>query len=95
MLEQELYKRAIKLWGKTAQIDMAIEEMAELTQALCKIKRKTQPKGIIYNLFEEIADVEIMLEQLKIIFNCEDIVLEYKDQKLERLEKRILEGEKA
>lgn len=34
-----LLTRAIRTYGEPAQIDMAIEEMAELTKALCKIKR--------------------------------------------------------
>lgn len=34
-----LLDRAITTYGAPAQMDMAVEEMAELTQALCKIKR--------------------------------------------------------
>ena len=34
-----LLDRAITAYGAPAQIDMAVEEMAELTKALCKIKR--------------------------------------------------------
>lgn len=51
-------------YGERNQIDMAIEEMSELTQALSKYKR-----GKEHNVEEEIADVQIMLDQLKLIFN--------------------------
>ena len=35
-----LLDRAITTYGAPAQMDMAVEEMAELTKALCKIKRQ-------------------------------------------------------
>ena len=34
-----LLDRAITAYGAPAQMDMAVEEMAELTKALCKVKR--------------------------------------------------------
>lgn len=34
-----LLDRAITTYGAPAQMDMAVEEMAELTKALCKVKR--------------------------------------------------------
>jgi len=37
---------------------------------------------------EEIADVEIMIEQLRYIFDV-DLIDQFKSEKLERLEKRI------
>ena len=62
----EVYQKALLKWGYEAQLDMAIEEFAELTQAICKVKRK----GLIEaqtNLIEEMVDAQIMLEQLKIV----------------------------
>ena len=69
---------AIVRYGVKAQTDVAIEEMAELTQALIRHRR-----GRPSNITEEIADVEIMLEQLKRIYciNTDDL----KQQKLRRL----------
>lgn len=49
------------------QLDIAIEEMSELIQAICKQKRG---KCNLDNILEEIVDVEIMLEQLKMIYDC-------------------------
>ena len=34
-----LLKRAITTYGTRAQADMAVEEMAELTKAICKTRR--------------------------------------------------------
>ena len=34
-----LLDRAITTYGAPAQMDMAVEEMAELTKAICKVKR--------------------------------------------------------
>ena len=62
MNKEKIYKKAIGKYGVAAQLDMVIEEMSELTKEICKIKRG---KGNYMNLVEEIADVEIMLEQLK------------------------------
>lgn len=38
---RDIMLRAIHRYGEAAQIDMAVEEMAELTKALCKVKRAT------------------------------------------------------
>ena len=67
----EILKAAIRLYGEPAQIDVAIEEMSELTKALCKVKRARDTAGITEassNVVEEIADVQIMLDQLRINF---------------------------
>ena len=61
-----------------------IEECAELIQAINKKHR-----GRAHNISEEIADVEIYLEQLKIINNCADEVENYKTAKMKRLKERI------
>ena len=66
-----LLDRAITAYGAPAQMDMAVEEMAELTKALCKVKRVScaaEAKAVLENVVEEMADVQIMLDQLRIIF---------------------------
>lgn len=75
--------RAIGTYGKDAQLTKAVEEMSELTKALCKLKeckrkydtpfnRETQE--VHSNIEEEIADVFIMLVQLFAIFNPHELV---------------------
>lgn len=86
----ELLTRAIRVYGEPAQIDMAIEEMSELTKALCKVKRAhggPETTAAIGNIIEEIADVQIMLDQLRIIFGSDAGTEE--EAKLERLAGRL------
>lgn len=59
----------IQHYGTEKQLDLLIEECGELIQAICKFKRsKLTSKGIEwnYNLVEEIADVENVIEQFKL-----------------------------
>ena len=93
-----LLRRAIATYGIKNQEDVAIEEMSELTKALMKMHRyersgKGNYYGLRMNIFEEIADVEIMLEQLKIIYDCKEATEAVKSAKLYRLEKRLNMGE--
>ena len=85
-----LLDRAITTYGAPAQMDMAVEEMAELTKALCKIKRAQagcEVTAAIGNVIEEMADVQIMLDQLRIIFGRSTAEIE--EDKLRRLLRRI------
>ena len=83
MDEKEIMKMAISKYGDESQIDMAIEEMSELTKALLKRRRKI---GSIDDILEEMADVSIMLDQLEIIFGDYKKIRDYK---MCRLESRI------
>lgn len=80
MTEFEILRAAINTFGEKSQEGVAIEECAELIQALSHKHR-----GRENNIAEEIADVEIMLEQLKIINDCRDEVKKIHKQKIERL----------
>lgn len=90
--ELELYKRALTVWGIGSQLMMAIEEMSELTKEICKYRRfQDKQENYRENIKEEIADVLIMIEQLKYIFKYsnEDIDL-VKQNKLNKLEKYLI-----
>ena len=78
--EQEILITAIRTFGEEAQEGVAIEECSELIQAISHKHR-----GRKHNIAEEIADVEIMLEQLKIINDCHKEVAEIHKQKIDRL----------
>jgi NTP pyrophosphatase (non-canonical NTP hydrolase) len=67
------------------QTMMAIEEMSELTKEICKTKRGKFDKEHIQ---EEMADVQIMLWQLGIIFGDPG---EWINKKMERLEEMVQE----
>ena len=86
MNNNEIYAEAIKTFGEKHQIVKAIEELSELTTALA---RYSLGMGDLDNIAEEIADVEVMCEQLTMIFKNLRQVLKIKDQKIERLRRTI------
>ena len=64
--------------------------MAELTKAICKVKRAqagAEMGAAVENVVEEIADVQIMLDQLRLIFARSTDEVE--EDKLRRLLARI------
>ncbi|BFL38698.1 hypothetical protein K400107F7_03480 [Agathobaculum massiliense] len=87
MTNTELYHLALSTYGAEAQTLMVMEEMSELQKELCKHARG---KDNQLSIAEEIADVLIMLDQMMILHDCESIVAQYKQEKLERLENRIV-----
>jgi NTP pyrophosphatase (non-canonical NTP hydrolase) len=90
----ELYSKAFSRYGYDKQVIVAIEEMSELTKELTKNLRVGFDLLAYYdNIEEEIADVEIMMEQLIRMFSNRKAIDEIKNQKLERLERRLNNGE--
>lgn len=95
METKELYQSAIAHYGEEKQLVKAMKEAAEFIQATAKYIAKPTDKNRD-RMIEEMADLEIMLEQTKMILkpdwnyygieNCVSIV---KDSKLARLQTRI------
>ena len=85
----EICRAALEAFGAEAQMVMAIEEMSELTKELCKHRRG---RNNVESIAEEIADVEIMLRQMVMLFDCKEVVDKYRRDKLERLAERIKEA---
>lgn len=88
---REILLDALEHYGERAQVDMMLEEMAELSKALLKLRRVkkheiTEPLFLVKNVEEEIADVEIVLNQMKLLFPGWGIWMQ---AKLQRLEERI------
>lgn len=88
MEKAEIYQEAVDLWGIGSQIIKMIEEMSELTAELCY---ELYDRGSVEAIMEELADVEIMLEQLKVVFPSTEAI---KKEKLERLA-LLIEKEKS
>ena len=79
---------AISVFGLRPQKDMAIEEMSELTKAICKERRartKTERAEARANIIEEIADVYIIYDKDG---ECQSAV----DYKVDRLEQTVLKA---
>lgn len=92
-MNDSFLKECIDFFGETKQQAVCIEEMAELTQQLCK-HMIDHPKKSRENLVEEYTDVLIMLNQIKIIFSITDEEVENgRIFKLARL-KNFIENQK-
>jgi NTP pyrophosphatase (non-canonical NTP hydrolase) len=84
-------EKAIEVYGKDMQLNVAIEEFSELIKEICKHKRG---EDNLDNIIEEMADCYIMLEQLKIIFGIKTYEISAKaNLKMVRLERRLAEKE--
>ena len=81
----EIIQKAVGTYGPEAQTDMMLEEMSELTKALLKHRRNPGAETLA-NIREEMADVQIMLDQMRLIYGDDtpDIVF-----KLSRLAHRL------
>ena len=87
MDEIKIISDALRCYGVEHQTFVAIEELSELQKELCKYLR--DEGGSIDHLAEEVADVEIMLAQLKYAFCINSDVARHKRFKLGRLVMRI------
>ena len=76
-------------YGYEPQSNMLVEEMAELTQDLSKYRRNNSEKNFD-NIVEEIADVEVMLHQIKHLLGINPKYVEQiKIGKVNRTKERI------
>lgn len=82
---EDLLQQAIDIWGEDTQVLMAVEECGELIAILAQYYRGRKTKG---EVAEEIADVSIMMRQLRLIFGYQ-IVNEYEAGKIARLKRRL------
>lgn len=84
----------VETYGSDKHEDMAIEECSELIKAILKFRRSNAKDSDLRDaVIDEIADVQIMLTQLGIIFNCVEEVNERIDFKIDRQMGRIKERE--
>lgn len=92
MLNIPNQQSVIDFYGKKIQSTIAMEECAELIQAISKLIRYSADKVMLGdNITEEIADVLICIEQLKLMYKIDDKAIQkwidYKCQRqVERME---------
>ena len=77
-------------YGYESQMDMLTEECGEFIQARNKLRRSVP--GAYDNCLEEIADIAIMVEQMKLICGA-DRIDSIINEKLNRQMQRIAEAE--
>ena len=84
---------ALEKWGINAQVGQTIEECAELIVALQKHINRTPHPESVSNILDEIADVEMMLAQMRLILDIDDDALRKRiEYKFERLDKYLSES---
>lgn len=95
---KELNCKVAEYYGYEAQSNQLIEECAELIQAINKFRRarglgQATPADLMAakdNLIEEIADVEVMLEQIKYLLHIPEIdILAVRKNKMSRTLERM------
>lgn len=91
----KICRAALEVFGAEAQITMVFEEMAELQDVLCKFLRGRVDEDTRTHIAEEIADVDIMLQQMVMLFDCAGQVDKFRRYKLERLAERIKEAKRG
>ena len=93
-MDRKILRKAIDTYGTEAQMMQCIEEMAELIQAINKYFRANTDEEMAkayVSVIEEISDVQIMLEQMRIVFGDKSVDKQI-TAKLGRLEKRLKGG---
>ena len=77
-------------YGLRVQMRQLIEEMAELTQVICKAERYDLDT-VREHLVEEVADVEVVLEQVIYLLG-DNRIEQIRAEKIERQKRRIEDG---
>ena len=86
--QRNICKKAVDSFGEISQMIKATEEMGELIRAISRVilQQGESDVQIESNYNEEIADVTIMLEQLKYTRHYKQELVDYwKEEKLKRL----------
>ena len=68
----DILATALLKYGRPMQMDMMIEEMSDLTKAMMKYRRNGHNRATVCKINEEMADVQVMLDHMKIMFGDTD-----------------------
>lgn len=85
-----VYQEAIEKYGINHQLNKFDEELGEF---LAEYGRMRNGEGDRDKFAEELGDLSIMLEQMRLVFGVNDLVCEHMDMKINRLRKRLVEAE--
>ena len=90
--QRNICKKAVDSYGEISQMIKATEEMGELIRAISRVilQQGESDAQNESNYNEEIADVTIMLEQLKYTRHYKQELVDFwKEEKLKRLERNV------
>ena len=91
--EVKTMQTALNRWGLNAQVGVAVEECAELIVVLQKYVNRSK-KPDIDDILDEIADVEMMLAQMRLSLGIDDDMLRKRiEHKFEKLNQYLSAGE--
>lgn len=82
----EVYEKALQLWGCKEQATVAIEEMSEVIKEITKMLRGELDRE---HMAEEIADARIMMEQMCQMLNINDSADSWMDYKVAALKRKV------
>jgi NTP pyrophosphatase (non-canonical NTP hydrolase) len=86
----QIYIEAINKFGIIIQLEIVVEELAELIQAIQKYKRYPNDPQVLQNIAEELADVELTTSQLKLMkIVSRESVDKFKQIKLNKLKNKL------
>nr|DAF77732.1 MAG TPA: nucleoside triphosphate pyrophosphohydrolase [Caudoviricetes sp.] len=88
--QEEKLRMIANAYGLERQIYKLMEECGELVAAAARYDSHDYRSG--YHLAEEMADVQVMLEQIKYLLNIRGTVQEYMNEKIERQIRRMREA---
>jgi hypothetical protein len=83
-------KKIANYYGLHKQFRQTVEEMAELTQVICKAERYDLDT-VREHLVEEVADVEVVLEQVIYLLG-DNRIEQIRAEKIARQKRRIEDG---
>lgn len=83
---RDTYREAIKVYGEAHQLNKFDEEVGEF---LAELGRMRNDEGDPEAFADELADVTIMLEQVRLIFGMNEEVCRHMDMKVRRLRRNL------
>ena len=86
----EDYKKIADHYGLRRQLWQTVEEMAELTQVICKTGRYDMDT-VRDHLAEEVADVSVMIDQIVYLLG-DNMIAKIREEKIKRQLERIKNG---
>lgn len=92
--EKKLMQTALDRWGLNAQAGQTVEECAELIVALQKHINRSPSPETVDNILDEMADVEMMLAQMRLAFDIDDDTFRKRIEAKFRKLKQYLSDEK-
>lgn len=84
MTEYTQYRKILQHYGIDGQLKKLVEELSELIEVIENKNEYGSNTKWLRHLNDEIADVEVVIEQIKIYFKSHDVIDTIKVHKVER-----------